>query len=60
MPLHPKLGADDFPALRSQLTLSLLQVQEGFAQRANLMALAAELAGRVQKVEASEVPSAPE
>jgi hypothetical protein len=60
MPLHPKLGADDFPALRSQLTLSLLQVQEGFVQRANVMALAAELAGRVQKVEASEVPSAPE
>ena len=57
MPLHPKLGADDFPALRSQLKLSLLQIQEAFAQRANLMALAGELAARVPKVESSEAPS---
>jgi hypothetical protein len=60
MPLHPKLGADDFPALRNQLKLSLLQIQEAFAQRANLLALAGELAGRVPKIEASEAPSAPE
>ena len=57
MPLHPKLGADDFPALRSQLTLALLQIQEGFTQRANLRALAGELVARVKKVEANEAPS---
>jgi hypothetical protein len=60
MPLHPKLGPDDFPALRNQLKLSLLQIQEAFAQRANLLALARELAARVPKIEASEAPSAPE
>ena len=63
MPLHPKLGADDFPALRSQLKLLLLQVQEGFVQRANLLELAGELAGRIKKVEsdapAVEVSEAP-
>ena len=59
MPLHPKLGADNFAALSSQLKLALLQVQEAFAQRANLPALANELAGRVPKVEAHEAPSAP-
>ncbi len=59
MPLHPKLGADNFPALGSQLKLALLQIQEAFAQRANLLALANELAGRVPKVEAHEAPSAP-
>ena len=45
MPLHPKLGADNFAALSSQLKLALLQIQEAFAQRANLPALANELAG---------------
>ena len=59
MPLHPKLGADNFAALGSQLKLALLQVQEAFGQRANLPALANELAGRVPKVEAHEAPSAP-
>jgi hypothetical protein len=59
MPLHAKLGPDDFAALRHQLALSLQQIYEGFAQRANLLALAGELAGRVPKVEASEAPSAP-
>jgi len=59
MPLHPKLGPDDFASLRNQLKLSLQHIQEGFAQRANLLALAGELAGRVPKVEASEAPSAP-
>lgn len=59
MPLHPKLGPDDFAALRNQLSLSLRHIQEGFAQRANLLALAGELAGRMPKVEASEAPSAP-
>jgi len=59
MPLHPKLGPDDFAALRNQLTLSLQHIQEGFAQRANLLALAGELAGRMPKVETSEAPSAP-
>jgi hypothetical protein len=43
MPLHPKLGPDDFPALRNQLRLSLLNVEEAFAQRANLLALTNEL-----------------
>jgi hypothetical protein len=60
MPLHPKLSADDFPALRNQLALALAQVQEGFAQRANPIALAGELVARVPKVEANEAPSAPE
>jgi hypothetical protein len=60
MPLHPKLAADDFPTLRNQLTLALLQVQEGFAQRANLPTLAGELMTRVPKVDANEAPSAPE
>ena len=59
MPLHPKLGADNFAALSSQLKLALLQVQEAFAQRANLPALANELAGRVPKVETHDAPSAP-
>jgi hypothetical protein len=59
MPLHPKLGADNFAALTDQLKLSLLQIQEVFAQRANLLALAGELAGRMPKVETSEAPSAP-
>ncbi len=59
MPLHPKLGADNFAALSSQLKLALLQIQEAFGQRANLPALANELAGRVPKVEAHEAPSAP-
>jgi hypothetical protein len=59
MPLHPKLGADNFAVLSSQLKLALLQIQEAFAQRANLPALANELAGRVPKVEAHEAPSAP-
>src|SRR5262245_22386508 len=59
MPLHPKLGPDDFAALRNQLTLSLQHIQEGFAQRANLLALAGELAGRMPKIETSEAPSAP-
>jgi hypothetical protein len=59
MPLHPKLGADDFAALSSQLKLALLQVQEAFAQRANLPALANALAGRVPKVETHDAPSAP-
>ena len=59
MPLHPKLGPDNFAVLCSQLKLALLQIQEEFAQRANLLALANELAGRVPKVEAHEAPSAP-
>ena len=53
MPLHPKLAGDDFSALRNQLKLSLLQIQEAFAQRANLLALVGELAEQVPKVEAS-------
>ena len=59
MPLHPKLGRDDFAALTNQLKLSLSQIQEAFAQRANLLAIAGELAARIPKVEASEAPSAP-
>lgn len=59
MPLHLKLGADNFPALSSQLKLALLQAQEAFAQRANLPALANVLAGRVPKVETHDAPSAP-
>lgn len=59
MPLHPKLGADDFAALTSQLKLSLLHIQEAFTQRSNLLALAGELAGRMPRVETHEAPSAP-
>jgi hypothetical protein len=59
MPLHPKLGADDFPALTNQLKLSLFHLREAFAQRSNLLALAGELAGRMPKVETTEAPSAP-
>jgi hypothetical protein len=59
MPLHPKLGADDFPALCNRLKLALLQIQEAFAHRANLLALAGELAGRVPRVDAKEAPAAP-
>jgi len=54
MPLHPKLGPDDFPALRNQLTLALLQFQNGFMRRADLPALAGELGARMRKVEAGE------
>jgi hypothetical protein len=62
MPLHPKLGPDDFPALRKQLKTLLLEVQEGFEQQANLLALAGELATRLIPLdlpagEASEGPS---
>jgi hypothetical protein len=49
MPLHPNLAGDDFGALRQQLKLSLLHVQEALSQRANLLALAGELAGRMPK-----------
>ena len=59
MPLHPKLGADNFAALTNQLKLSLLRIQDAFTQRSNLLALAGELAGRIPKVETSEAPSAP-
>ncbi len=59
MPLHPKLGADNFAALSSQLKLALLQAQDAFVQRANLPALANALAGRVPKVETHDAPSAP-
>jgi len=50
MPLHPQLAGDDFGALRQQLELSLLHVQKALSQRANLLALAGELAGRMPKV----------
>lgn len=46
MPLHPKLAGDDFAALRQQLKLSLLHIQVALGQRANLLALASELARR--------------
>jgi hypothetical protein len=63
MPLHPRLAGDDFGALRQQLKLSLLNVQEALAQRANLLALAGELAGRMPKpsphASESEVRSSP-
>jgi len=59
MPLHPKLGPDDFAALRNQLGIGLSQIQEALTQRANLLALAGELAGRVPKVESGDAPSAP-
>lgn len=59
MPLHAKLGTDDFPALRSQLNLSLAKFQAAFRQRADLAALTVELATRVPKVEAGDAPSAP-
>lgn len=52
MPLHPKLGPDDYPALRNQLKTLLLQVQEGFEQQANLLALAGELASRLIPLDA--------
>ncbi|MPZ38567.1 MAG: hypothetical protein GEU95_10950 [Rhizobiales bacterium] len=58
MPLHPKLGADDFPALRNQLKRSLLQIQETFVQRADLPALAGELMAQKPNVEASDASSA--
>lgn len=59
MPLHPELGPDDFPSLCRDLKTSLIEVQEMFAQRAHLAALAAELAARVPRIEAGEAPSAP-
>lgn len=63
MPLHPKLAGDDFGALRQQLKFSLLHVQEALSQRANLLALAGELAGRMPKAAArgpeTEVHSSP-
>jgi hypothetical protein len=54
MPLHPKLGADDFAALCDQLRSSLQQIQEMFAQRASRGALVHELAARVPSVKAGE------
>ena len=44
MPLDPRLQADDFPALRSQLQASLAAIRERFVQQANLPALAEKLA----------------
>ena len=57
MPLHPKLASDDFPALRNQLKFALLLIQEAFVQRADLPALAGELATPVPKAEASVAES---
>ncbi len=57
MPLHPKLGADDFPTLRNQLKRSLAQAQEAFLQWANLPALSRELIARVPSVDANEAPA---
>jgi len=54
MPLHPRLGADDFAALRDQLQGSLQQIQDLFAQRASRGALVHELAARVPPFEAGE------
>ena len=49
MPLHPKLGGDDFPALCGRLTTELTQMAEVFAQRGDSPALAALLvAGGVE------------
>jgi hypothetical protein len=59
MPLHPKLGADDFTALRGRLKLALMQFREAFVQRADLPALTAELVARMPKVESNDAPSAP-
>jgi hypothetical protein len=56
MPLHPKLGPDDFASLRNQLTLLLQHIQDDFAQRANLLAIAGILAGRMPRIEASDAP----
>jgi hypothetical protein len=57
MPLHPNLAGDDFGALRQQLKLSLLHIQVALGQRANLLALASELARRTPKASA-RVPEA--
>lgn len=54
MPLHPKLGADDFAALRDQLRGLLQQIQEMFAQRASRGALVHELAAYVPAIETEE------
>jgi hypothetical protein len=59
MPLHPRLGPDDLPALRDALKRSLLQVQEMFVQRASRSALVDELVACMPKVETSDAPSAP-
>jgi hypothetical protein len=44
MPLHAKLGPDDFPALCSQLRHALSQIQKEFVERADLPAVAGALA----------------
>jgi hypothetical protein len=54
MPLHPKLGADDFPALRDELRQSLQQIQESFAQRASRGSLVYELAACAPSFELGE------
>ncbi len=53
MPLHEKLSGDDYPALRSQLRALLLQVQETLTERAELLALAAQLAAQPQDAPAT-------
>jgi hypothetical protein len=53
MPLHPRLGADDFPALCGELKRSLRQVQESFAQRASRGSLVYELAARMRSSDIS-------
>jgi hypothetical protein len=54
MPLHPKLGADDFPALCDELKQSLQQIQEAFAQRASRGSLVYELAACAPSIDIGE------
>ena len=44
MPLDPRLQADNFPALRNQLKLSLTAIGDRFVQQADLTGLAGKLA----------------
>lgn len=56
MPLHPKLGPDDFPALCNQLRQSLQEIQDEFSRRIDLPAVASKLAARTPTIQTIDAP----
>ncbi len=57
MPLHPKLGPDDFPALCNQLRQSLQQIRDEVSRRFDLPALVSKLAARTPTIQTIDAPS---
>ena len=59
MPLHPKVGADDFAALNNQLKLSLSHIQEGSRSARTFWRSRTNWLGACPRLKNSEAPSAP-